>query len=719
MDLVNRLRIGKENAKAKRERNKYKRLYFRFCDTTSSDEYDPYSDSEIISEEEEEEALNEASNDISDEEEEQTSIQNPDVEVNQLDLHNKKIKKRIFDNIISNIGKDRAARFTGETKLFAYTLFSKSPSAYEYLRKIFPFPSETILHDNFSSAVTEHKKDLTDISKIQKRFEYQKKVYNLNNEKIKCVLAVDAFAGTVMKRIKSEDDTDNCKHIFLFLVCPLDKRYKPFIIHLKKTLTGNGCAEIDSLICTIQEQSKKTNFPIRYCAFDGDSHYSHFFRSQFDFLFKLINDIEDINELNERLDELDFLFITDPLHLWKNQRTRVLVNKIVVNPYKKSRSITGLDINKILNLGPVLTDFSQLSKMRDNFAVALFNLKNANELLTNYSEEGFFFFFINSLWVEALLNEHISPQNRTYLLTILLKILCSIYNKLKENSLPQNVSFRKSSKNEFLTMFTIEKLERIIPTILVTRYEICQGNLYLGLDRIGTHVAENKIGNIRSLVHQDETIGKLIHLAAKNDFITTLSKADDVIKKTRLNQGGVCLNIGMNDEDFGGTASQIADLLLHEVGFIEKEPEDFNIDMKKFHEKLQNFIEKNPYNPKVSYTKTNSVKIINRYRSLGKELDFTPVNNIRHNWTPQEIGIIDNFLLNGIENQISSILPYIQPPALQLYIAKRKTELAMRPVSQNEALLFNYLIQKRMKLKDIASFLSCRTANSLKKLFRL
>lgn len=67
MDLVNGLYIGKENAKVKRERNKYKYLYFRFGDITSSDEYDPYSDSEIVSKEEEE-ALNDSSKDNSDEE---------------------------------------------------------------------------------------------------------------------------------------------------------------------------------------------------------------------------------------------------------------------------------------------------------------------------------------------------------------------------------------------------------------------------------------------------------------------------------------------------------------------------------------------------------------------------------------------------------------------------------------------------------------------------
>ena len=65
--------------------------------------------------------------------------------------------------------------------------------------------------------------------------------------------------------------------------------------------------------------------------------------------------------------------------------------------------------------------------MRDKFAIGLFNLKNAKELLTKYSTESFFFIFLNSLWVESLLNEYISPETRVYLLTILLNILLTIY----------------------------------------------------------------------------------------------------------------------------------------------------------------------------------------------------------------------------------------------------------------------------------------------------
>ena len=56
-------------------------------------------------------------------------------------------------------------------------------------------------------------------------------------------------------------------------------KYTKLFLTIKKNTTGYSGAEIDSLICTIQKQSKNANFIIRFCSFDGDSHYSHFFGS--------------------------------------------------------------------------------------------------------------------------------------------------------------------------------------------------------------------------------------------------------------------------------------------------------------------------------------------------------------------------------------------------------------------------------------------------------
>lgn len=63
--------------------------------------------------------------------------------------------------------------------------------------------------------------------------------------------------------------------------------------------------------------------------------------------------------------------------------------------------------------------------------------------------------------------------------------------------LPENVGFKKSPNIEYVTMFSIQKLERIIPTIIITLLEIECGDPSLGLARLGSHLTEQQIGQIR------------------------------------------------------------------------------------------------------------------------------------------------------------------------------------------------------------------------------
>lgn len=132
-----------------------------------------------------------------------------------------------------------------------------------------------------------------------------------------------------------------------------------------------------------------------------------------------------------------------------------------------------------------------------------------------------------------------SPDFRIYLNNILLRIIEVIYTTLKENTLPNSVSFKKSVNHKYITIYTIEKMERIIPTLLATRYEICKDkiNKTITLGRLGTHCAENKIGNVRSQSYQDQSVDNLIHIASRYDFIKTLTKSNDDKRKKRLNQG--------------------------------------------------------------------------------------------------------------------------------------------------------------------------------------
>lgn len=91
-----------------------------------------------------------------------------------IDLNDSATKRRIFDDINQNYN---------ESKLFAYSLFMRSQSAYNYLRQVYPFPSEKTLNRSFRAKVTGHTQMLTNTILEYKRFDVQKSIYNLQDEK--------------------------------------------------------------------------------------------------------------------------------------------------------------------------------------------------------------------------------------------------------------------------------------------------------------------------------------------------------------------------------------------------------------------------------------------------------------------------------------------------------------------------------------------------------
>ena len=157
---------GQEYQKLRRERNKYKRLYFRyvakksknrnnqknsnlqkdnskteknndinnqnnfyeeeneleFSDSDEEIEKDHFSDDDINSDYEYDEYNDEDKND-------------DDIDTSILDLDNEELKDFIILDILNNYGRGHGARYHDETKIYSYELFSKSPSAYKFLRK--------------------------------------------------------------------------------------------------------------------------------------------------------------------------------------------------------------------------------------------------------------------------------------------------------------------------------------------------------------------------------------------------------------------------------------------------------------------------------------------------------------------------------------------------------------------------------------------------------
>jgi hypothetical protein len=88
-----------------------------------------------------------------------------------------------------------------------------------------------------------------------------------------------------------------------------------------------------------------------------------------------------------------------------------------------------------------------------------------------------------------------------------------------------------------------KKLQRCICTISGQLTEIALEDLYLGLDRIGSHTEENSIGNIRSICQGDNRTDNVEHQVARFKLARSKLAGMEVERKIakRVNLGAISL----------------------------------------------------------------------------------------------------------------------------------------------------------------------------------
>ena len=105
-------------------------------------------------------------------------------------------------------------------------------------------------------------------------------------------------------------------------------------------------------------------------------------------------------------------------------------------------------------------------------------------------------------------------------------------------------------------------------------------------------------------------------------------------KKKRLNSGGVQLNRGELNSNFGFSVEKVSDIFLSLLGF-QKEPS--NEDLLQFDKSLYEFIKSAPYNPASLPSNNTNLTILMRYHSKKEEKkDYRLTTAKRIKWTDDD-----------------------------------------------------------------------------------
>lgn len=606
-------------------------------------------------------------------------------------------------------------RYTMLTKIFSYCIYIKSKDAYNFLRLAVPLPCETILHETFGHQIDNIENQLSDIKKIDDILNEQAQF--INEEQIEVVLSVDAFSTTVLMKNDGNEDKNTNKNMFIYLLIPLKCQYKPIILHLESAPSGAANSNVYQNIEYIYNKLSGSKFHMKYCSCDGDSYYSKYFHNQLNEILQIFESA-DSDDIKKYFENKHYIWLTDPLHILKNARSRIINCKALINPEIPGNYISAESLNEILDLGPVLLDRSSIGKLRDIYPVTLFTINNSMKVLFNDQIDCFFYLFVYSLWNEALLNPHFAPITRFNLYSLCLELFICIYRSYKDIQLPDNVAFKKSQNKDFVTMITIEKLERIIASLIMTVKEVERNDENLRLAGLGSHITEQQIGQIRSWCHFDHRSEVVIHATACHYFVKTNAKHifPDVIAKNRLNSGGCKLFEGKYIHEFKYSIKDMATILM---STFTKKPCNSSI----FNEVIQDFIElvnNAPFESASLPSQTANMTILNRYLIKPSCVTYDPIQYSKKKWSSQDDYIISQCLLCHQEESIFSLFKTERSDnAIRTRINLKKKELEERPWQMHEYTMMDILVQWHMPPKDCLGYFTCRSLKDIEKIYHI
>lgn len=318
------------------------------------------------------------------------------------------IQKSFIFSLVANLKFPKNNRQYSQDVLdICFCLYTISEEAYELFATVLDLPSITTIKDHFARIVREEKENITDIANISNIILNYRKA-NKIDEPFDIILGVDACSFDRL-------NADGKKYCFCFYCQPLIPKLRCFPIHIVAASNGKASASVVNLMYDIIEILKDNDINVVYTASDGDSGYNDLTDETLEIYIKN-NNFE--SALKSWGKSRKIKHIIDMLHILKIARERLLQGCITLNPNQILHKIISESLEEVLLLGPTLTDKSPLGKMKDFYAINLFNFDNLNKLFQHNMLNETYYFLPYVCWLEAVTNTNITKKSRIDLLNI-------------------------------------------------------------------------------------------------------------------------------------------------------------------------------------------------------------------------------------------------------------------------------------------------------------
>ena len=427
--------------------------------------------------------------------------------------------------------------------MFCFLVRMLGSKCYDYLRLMVPLPCKTTLMRHFAPSLSIWRTVLLDFTKVSQICSLFRKKWQTADD-VEVVLGIDAMAMEPVTEAVAGADV-GCNNVFLFRVMPLRCQYESFCAQLMTRDKGNAGPDVVARFKMLQECLKQEHVMVKYVAVDGDSGYKSLHDETFEKWWKEYQKVG-LGKLLDSLDENVCFMVADMLHLLKNSRARLLGNSLTLH-LDGSFSFNSQKLNEILELGLPLVDKSSHGKMRDQYALCIFNFDNFLKLVVHEEWEMAFFILPYAMWIATVTYSGFSVQTRIDLLIFVFETF--VYHMKNISQIDKSVVSQNKTSSHVQYFCSRIQCIRTLNTLLAQLRELMRHPENLALGRIGTHGLECVFGTVRLLCHNKHSWQKICSAFSRLMCFKDLTRIFGVIGiRGRLNSAGVKV-IATGDED--------------------------------------------------------------------------------------------------------------------------------------------------------------------------
>ena len=596
-----------------------------------------------------------------------------------------------------SIIKPKARRYSDNFKKFCKIILFTSFTCYVTLKSLgFPMISPFYMRKICSTTRIATKTAITNLSFIGELLDEYKEKNNLSSD-FRAVLAIDAVSfypqicideygkitGAKIPKINqkkynkiSKDFSEFEKYVnsvknvtftdaFVIQLHPLEKNYSCQVLHIIPSVQGKATNnEVDKLL-DIKKKCDDSGINIIALAFDGDNTYNKL-HSQFILKYKY--------EVSSNYSFINFSsistlgIVSDPLHLLKRARYRILSNNLSQDFYNPSKIIDIQKTKQLFDLPSIVYSNSKITKMHDSLPLMLFDLKNLLLLFSKCEKELASYFLPFALLRTSLKEVGLTNSERLNLLQIAFFYSFLYLHSSEEVGLESLPQF-KSANKKIVRMYDNKIITELCNTlfVLITQLFSKEGMLYL--NRIGTNPLEHTFGMVRMRSKNKHTYDKLVNKLGEEQMLKDLRKELNVSSKinSRLEEFGPQIINDLNHlgNTFQYNCRDIAIALYIWFGFQYKNrylESPFWIEIRHFYQDIaDNFVtQMNAIYFRLHPT-PQRVKLSSVHLSIGTSANI--INRLKSStildtkeWTEEEDKLISNY--QGDFEKIHQLLPY-------------------------------------------------------------